>query len=210
MYFDGPFKRQVKFSKKTGFTCEFPPAAFPLLGITQVECDTLDGCIKLWKEAVEKWKAAATETREVLIYQLHRKAHICEQGLNKDDPWRRCVFQEDDMHFEEGIGLTVCAGVFKETKIMLGKDTRYEYNLIRDRLPPSIEHGAGAHNGMIHRQGKLQTNALLTTPELEAFFTNIGLGMEKLILTLEQLKKPELVLELAARGCKLLGPPSPK
>lgn len=210
VWFDGPFKRQVKFTKKEGFTCALPASSHQLLGISQTQDNTLAGCLKKWDEAIKRWTSASTTTREVLVYQVHRKAYICVQGKDVDDPWRKCIFSADELHFEEGMGLTVCAGVFAETKVTLGSDTRYTYDLIRDRLPPSIEHGAGGHSGLISGRGEYQKNALPTTPELEAFFTNVALGMEKLILMFDQLKDQQKVLAFAAAGTMLLPAPAPE
>jgi len=209
MYFDGPFKRVVKFTKKDGFTCELPPAAFPLLGKTQTVADTLEGCLKLWDDAIKKWKAATTTTREVLLYKLQRQAHIVELEPDLDEEGQRqvarCVFSADDFYFNKGCCLAVCAGVFTETAVKLGNDTRYTYTLIHNRLPASIEHKAGGHDGLPQGRGEFEKSAIPTTPELEAFFTSVGLGMEKLIMMFEQLQKPEKVLELAASGFKMLG-----
>ena len=198
LYVGGPFKRQVKFTKSDGFTCELPLVSHKILGITGTKSDTLQGCLRLWNDAIVKWKAASTTTREVLLYQVHRKAYICD----KED--RRCLFDADDLHFEEGIGLTVCAAVFLETKIALGDDVRYEYDIIKNRLTASVEHGAGGHRGLVHGRGDIERGAIPTTPELEAFFTNIGNGLETLILMFDKLRDPNKVLELAALGVKTL------
>jgi len=207
-YYDGPFKRTVRFAKKDGFTCELPPAAWAVVGTQKAVSNTLDGCLREFERLVKAWRSASSTTREVLVYQVHRKAHICESGKNTDDALRKYIFRADDLGFEEGMGLTVCAGVFVETKIQLGGDVRYEYKLINGRLPLSIEHGAGGHHGLISGCGKYQQGAMLTTPELEAFFTGIALGLEKLILMFDQLRDEKKLLTFAAEGLKLLAPPS--
>lgn len=207
-YYDGPFKRVVKFTKKEGFTCELPAAAWPIVGKQKVTSDTIDGCLRNFEQEIKKWRSQVTTTREVLIYRLHRKGCIMQMRIDPDIPddkgSKYCIFKQDDMFFERGIAMSICAGVFLERKITMGSDVRYEYEQIDDRLPDSIEWGAGGHNGLINGRGAFEPTAIDTTPELEAFFTNVAHGMEKMLLMFEQLQDQKKVLAFAAAGTMLL------
>lgn len=203
---DAPFRRQVKFTKRDGFTCELPPGALAIIGYSSVRSDSMAGCDSEFKKAMTAWRGAGTTTREVIIYDVKRNACITETevGEKGEVKVKCCLHRFDEISFAYGCALEVSAGVFTETHITMGDGVRYRYDLLENRLPTSLEHGAGR----LVRYGALHEGALPWTQELQNFFWNIGVGMEKLILMFSQLKNQKRVLELANSGVLML--PSPK
>lgn len=197
-YFNGqPFKQVFKVDGSGTFSSTLAPGMFDVLGYGSVISDTLEGCESAVKEAHKAYQEASTQRSKVILYQIKLNAYIW-----RDD---RCVLNQTHMGFYPGVAVSVVAGVFTERKVASGDHVRYFYDLEESHLPKSILCGAKdlARPGERHPA----KNRLDWTPELEELFCRVGLGLEAVILQLEQFDRADNLPQLAAQMMKALPAP---
>lgn len=195
------FKRVIRVGSTGNFSCEVPAAVTNTLGIKAVTGATLEQCMSEFNAALIRYKESRTEVRKVIIYAVKSRACIWD---NREE---RVIFRSDEIHFSDGLCLSVCVGVFNERKISATDGSaHYAYDLLECDLPRSICEYSNVLTSCL--QGQQATKIIDWTPEREEFFNRIGKGLEAAVLQLSQLSNPATVLQLADSGVLALPAPT--
>jgi hypothetical protein len=185
IHFDAaPFKKVIRCNRDGLFRIKYPEALVRLLGDPkEAVAETMDAAEKEFGQRLWEYKQAGTTTRKVIIYRIKLRCSIRHPAT--DDQPERTLFR-DDISFGNGLGVTVWANVFEETRVQLGDDkARYNYGRVESTLPASIRHASSMMG--IGRQGEQDGCAIEWTAEREAFFGRISEAMEALCLKLDDM-----------------------
>jgi hypothetical protein len=183
IYFTGvPFKKVIRCNRDGLFRIKYPSSVVKLLGEPEeAVAKTMAAAEKDFEQRLWEYKQAGTTTRKVIVYRVEMKVDI----WRPDDD---VELKRDNISFAHGLGVTVWADVFEETRVQLASDkARYTYDRVESELPRSIR--CSGSFGVRHQRGDQETECMEWTPEREAFFCRIAEAMEALCLKLDKMTK---------------------
>lgn len=187
------FERIITVNGEGEFKCVLPEFAAGVLGYGVVTDSTKEAVERKVKKASDDYLNSKATKRKVIIYSIKRSAHIMT-GTKENDDWK-CILNLGQVSFTEGIALDFYAGVYEETlfKSARAEKEHFEYELLPSSLPFSIE---PCKCGFLV-SGYRAPNQVDWTPEREAFFMQLGLGIEKIMLAFNKIENQSTLLALA-------------
>lgn len=180
VYFDHKkYVRTITVNSAGVFEIIVPPAACKALGIDKVTGESIKEAVRAWDAVAKKYVESKSVQRKVIWYEFKANCYI----LDDDD-----IVSEhmDGISFANGVALSLCAGVFIETRTdHQGDRSTVRYERVQETtLPPSMcqnQSGWGPASYGSYDEEE-QRHIIDWTPEREAFFAQMGQAMDGLIL----------------------------
>lgn len=192
-----PWKKVVKVDSGGTFEINVPEAVTKAFGTTTVSGSTFEAAQRALNELIERFKAANTRVRRVIIHSVKAKAHIFEPDRSALHG-ERFVFRTDEISFTDGIALSIEVGVYDETTVEANGHTSISYEYVKSKLPVQV---AQRYVVQHHREPRA---VIEWTQEREDFFVRVVRAMEWLVLEMQKLKDPESLQLIIERGQFLL------
>lgn len=194
MTFDGaPFVREIKVDVKGQFSIALPAAVVAAGFESPVRAETKDKVIRAFNDAIAAYRAAATTSKRVIVFQFRANAYI----FGSDDC---CVLRRNDISFCQGTALALSVEVFEELETKKADGSKsYRYEPVDSSIPRGLRFNN--RHAPVRQTGYRADNRIEWSVEAEAFFAKIGRSLETLMLTLDSgFKSDGSVEKLIERG----------
>lgn len=175
--------------KNGQFSVKLPAYLKDIVDQTHARGSTLDECMRELNRLIKQAKEATTEKRKVIIYHVAFSGLIPKPGADLSElgheDWDKLVAFDSDNHdsiegisFATGGGIVLFAGVFIESRVGIGGNTVYRYELDDSTIPDTLTR---AHRQLYIGGNEPAENMIPWTPEAEKFFADLGNRLNQLI-----------------------------
>lgn len=173
------------------FYIKLPQVVADALGEQEVRGNDQSDVVKVFEDAIERFKNLKKEVNRVILYDIKVGPHPNEE--KKKDYW----------YSRSGIEIKVWAGTYQETTAIAGDGIRrYSY----EHIESSVDFlGTGKDSGTnpTTRDGERYGRQVPWTEQNEAFFVWVKERMTGLVAHLAELQEPDTLIEAISAG-KLL------
>lgn len=184
--YDNGARARSGFDRENRFYIKLPQVMADALGQNEVRGKTQEEAMKLFEEAIEKFKALKTEKSKVILYDISVYPN----------PREVVGFRSSG----RGLQISVWAGLYEETVTISGSGgKRYSYEKIEPALPYDGE-PSGLNSGWGWRDAKRFERQVPLTEANESFFRWVGDNMSKLIAALAEIESPINLIEAVNAG----------
>jgi len=170
------------------FYIKLPQVVADALDETDVRGNDQEDVVKLFEDAIERFKSLKKEVNWVILYDIKVGPHPNEE--KKKDYW----------YSRSGIEIRVWAGTYQETVAIAGDGVRrfsYEYIESLVNFPGTGKDGS---KGPTDRDGLRYDRQVPWTEQNEAFFVWIKERMTDLVAHLAALQEPDTLIESISAG----------
>lgn len=196
-------RAQYQVSKSGRFRVNLPGFIEETLGPKwQSEFATLAATEEAAKQALQAYITAARIDKKVIRFAFEGSGQIVRDG--------KCVWNENDLHFADGLAVSLVAAVYiEQTYTLTDGSTRINYERQESSIPESIQ---PERFGSMRLSGfeKRPDGVVEWTQAYEDFFAALGRAMEDMILKLMKFKEPKLLAAAVKNQLRLgAGPLEP-